>query len=122
MAFSKIYDTITKYPRLSFFVSLVVATPMGNYALKKRARSELLRPIDKLEMGTRPFVPLKTRESMIPRQDISTRIHDMYFPNKLFQDGHFGVILGPSGSGKTVAVMDLCEKHPEGVRGIVCWK
>lgn len=116
MAFWRIFDTIKKYPKFSFAVSLLLTAPIGNYGLKKRARSELVKPIDDtFEKGSHPSIPLQVKNHMIPRKKISEKIYDMYFPNKVSLDGDFGVVLGPSGSGKTVAVMDLCEKHPKGV-------
>jgi len=116
MAFKNIVNIITKYPKFFFSTTLLVTAPIGNYGLKRRAYSELIRPTDdKLKKGTCPCVPAVVRKTMIPHQDISKRIHMMYFPNKDRVDGDFGVIIGPSGSGKTVAVKDLCEKHPKGV-------
>ena len=92
-------------PEFYFVASLLLIAPIGNYGLKRRARSELVRPIDDtLEKGSRPLLPLQVRNNMIPQKEISTTIYEMYFPNKLMMDGHFGVILRPLGSGKMVAV------------------
>ena len=52
---------------------------------------------------------------MMPCEDVSKLIFDMYFLKRASIKGHFGVILGPSGSGKTIVAMDLCERYPKGV-------
>ena len=116
MMFLRVLNIIRRYPKLSFFIGMALATPIWNFHLNRRACTQLIKPIDyRLERGSKSCVPQVVKKVIVPCEDVSKLIFNMYFPKRASIKGHFGVTLGPLGSGKTIVVMDLCKWYPKGV-------
>lgn len=75
-------------------------------SLEEQVYEQMLR-------GTRPPVPVGAE--LMPREEISKELVDLFFPHGGKLRRTFGLIVGPTGTGKTVLVSDLCNKYPEGV-------
>lgn len=120
MAWWKIGKFLAEHPRLSMGMCVVGCIPVANVFLKRRATKELIRPVyAKLEVGSKPSVPLGRNNNIIPRPEVLDKLKivigfSQCHVDEMDDDGKgFSVIVGPSGTGKTVAVTHICNESPQ---------
>ena len=133
------WNFLTQHPRLTISMCVVGCIPLADSVLKRKATEELIRPVyAKMEVGSKPTVPLGRRNTVIDRPEVLEEVkvaigfsqrlpagvvasRDMdEMDNQSNSSGDldkgkgFCVIVGPSGTGKTVCVAQICNESPKG--------
>ena len=97
-------------------LGVAASSPFLNLWLKGKASRDLIQPaLKKLETGSKPPLPIKSIEKMIPRPSLEKEIFSLFYPSDSDRETGFGIIIGPSGTGKTMIVREFCRRYPSGV-------
>ena len=122
---------LTEHPRLTLSMCIAGCALFADSFLKRKATQELIRPVyAKLEIGSKPTVPLGSINTVIHRPEVleemkvaiglpgvvlSREVDEMENQiGDLDKRKGFCVIVGPSGTGKTLCVTQICNESPKG--------
>ena len=102
-----------------YFVYGITAISVGfgtHFYMKLQRRRLEENVYMKMKEGNKPCIPHRNPQSMIPREKLSNKLFEFYFPrDRPKVKNYLGVVIGPTGTGKSALVTSECNKHPGGV-------
>lgn len=117
LKFGRVFSSMMVQPETTIATGMILSSPILNFWLKKRAKNQLITPLDDvLERGSKPCLPRTTEDNVICQEKLKASVMEFFIPAKADKEsGYFGVVLGPSGIGKTTVVCSACREYPQGV-------
>ena len=92
---------VTQHLCTVFVLGVAATSPFLNHWLKEKASRDLIKSaLKKLEVGSKPPLPIKSIEKMIPRLSLEKEIFSLFYPSDSNCETCFGIIIGPSGTEK----------------------